>query len=94
MDAVVKVSVEPLTKEEIRKVVVEHTGFVGGRHAEFFYHRQPLDEPGSWEWILIFYLKHHFRVSVRNAAKKVSLENAARERFVTRDVTRVTLRSC
>ncbi|MCP4202432.1 MAG: hypothetical protein GY769_10930 [bacterium] len=58
------VGIEPQTSDELETVVRQRSGLVGGKLGEFIYRFSPTPDGGSWDWVLLFYLTHHFRVHV------------------------------
>lgn len=66
LEAKMNISTEPLSFEEIEDLIVTRTGLVGSENGEFIYRCRCGQAKGIWNWVLLFYLDHCFRVSVTN----------------------------
>jgi len=58
-----EVAVDPLNEAEIETLIRDRSGLVGGKQGEFVYRYVAVDA-NTWDWVLMFYLTHHFRVRV------------------------------
>jgi hypothetical protein len=63
--ALLSVSTEPFSESELKLFIGERSGLIGGELGEFIYRYMRIEEMNGWNWDLLFYLSHRFRITVR-----------------------------